>query len=467
VPPSHEVRVRRTLVLLLRFMPVLTLLTLPPAMVGAVDADWSLVWPLLPFGVLTALLSLPGLRRKPAETATTAENAVAVALVFPLALLVSSGPHLTHGLSLLDAAFEGMSGVTATGLTRYGNIETQSFALKFLRAWQQWIGGYVIVTLTVALLPRGARKAQEMAESDVADDAGDEGQDQPDLRIRARQVSYVYIALTLICIGLTSAAGVSVENALLHGLTSVSTAGFSPLNDSLESLPQLGTVCLMGFALLGAIALSDYLRPLLSGEGLRKLLAVAGALLALSAAAGGLMYWMQVRASAPVTLFDAMQVAMSAQTTTGFSTLSVPELEASSKAVLAVIMYIGGDVGSTAGGIKLARFVTLALFVYALLGHRMSRQTPPGGDAGTVLRLIGFWIGLSVIGCAGLIAVGHAPLDAIFEWSSSLNNVGLTSGLSSGDMPVATRLILTFCMWMGRVEILAVLLLFRPATWRV
>nr|WP_281373786.1 potassium transporter TrkG [Parvularcula dongshanensis] len=392
---------------------------------------------------------------------------MAVALAFPLALLVSSAPYLWCGLSLLDTVFEGMSGITGTGLTRYTDIDAQPFALHFLRAWQQWVGGYAIVTLTVALLPRRATAAQQMAESDIADDAGKDGDEKPNLAERAKQVTLVYGLLTVACILLTWATGFPFHQALLHGLTAVSTAGFSSLNNSLTDVPHVTTACLMAFALLGAVALSDYVRPAIERAGLRKLGAVVFVLVSLSAVFGLGVFSIERSGPAPVALFDALQVASSAQSTTGFSSLAVPDLSASSKALLIVSMYIGGDLGSTAGGIKLMRFAALAFALYAVFRPRADLPDTPGDGAKGALRLIVAWAGFTVIGWLCLILAGHAPIDALFEWASALNNTGLTAGPSSeGTPPVLTRVALILAMWLGRVEILAALLLLKPSVWR-
>ena len=432
-----------------------------PALVGVATGDPATGWPLLP-GVVLAMGGVWLSRRlPPPDDATEGENAAAVGLAFPLAVALSFWPHLTHGLGVLDALFEAMSGVTSTGLTRYGAISEQPFGLHFLRAWQEWVGGYALVSLTVALLSRAADGAHGMAQSDVADDAGEDGEDEPDMAVRARRVTIAYAVLTVLCIGLVWATGQTFGFSVLHGLTAVSTGGFSSQDDSLGSVAPLTVFVLMGFSVLGAVALSDYVRPFAEGCGTRKLLATLAAVVGLSALFGGLVLWAEGGALTP---YEAFQVAASAQTTTGYSVPTVSEMTDASKFAMTASMFVGGDVGSTAGGVKLMRLLALVVIAYAWLSSRARMTDQKRDEATDAIKLISWWIALTVLGWTGLILAGHGPVDALFEWTSALNNVGLSAGVSTGEaVPAATRVLLILAMWLGRVEILAAALVFRLA----
>ena len=451
--------------LLLRFAPVVLVLVLVPAIVGLATGDDATGWPLVPSVVLAGLAIFASAKRSPPDDATEGEDAVAVALAFPIGVLASSAPYLTHDLGGLDALFEGMSGLTSTGLTRYSDIEAQPFGLHFLRAWQEWIGGYALVTLTVALLSRAAGGAKEMAQSDVADDAGADGEDKPDMTVRSRRVTIAYAALTVLCIGAVWATGQTFGFSVLHGLTATSTGGFAAQNDSLGSVAPLTVFVLMGFSILGAVALSDYVRPLVERCGLPKLGLTLLALIALSATWGGVVLWAE---GGSLTAYEAMQVAASAQTTTGYSVPTVSDMADGSKLALTASMFIGGDVGSTAGGVKLVRFLALGVAIWVIVRHRFGNAKRLSGqkrdEATDALKLLAWWTGFTLLGWLGLVLVGHAPVDALFEWTSALNNVGLSAGVSSGEnVPAATRLLLVLAMWLGRVEILAAVLVFRLA----
>ena len=451
-----------------RFAPVLLALTAVPAIVAFAGGDGATGWRLAPGILLSGAGAWLTARLPPPDDAREAEDAAAVALAFVLGALVSSWPYLAHGLSPLDGLFEGVSGITSTGLSRYADIGAQPFGLKFSRAWQEWIGGYALVTLTVGLLARaggdgGGGGAEEMAQSDVADDGGGDGEDQPDMAKRSRRVTVVYVLLTLACVGAVWAGGQSVGFAVLHGLTAVSTGGFAGQSGSLTGIAPATVIVLMGFSVLGAAALSDYARPLFERCGFAKLAATLGAVLALSALCGGFVLWAE---GGGVGAYQALQVATSAQTTTGYYAASVPDMTDASKLALTASMLVGGDVGSTAGGLKLARLAALGVVAWTLL-----RAGAPGEqkreEAGDAIKLAAWWAALTALGWPALIAAGHPPVDALFEWVSALNNVGLSSGVSGGeDVPVLTRWVLIAGMWLGRVEILAATLALRAAAGR-
>lgn len=446
--------------LILRFAPVLLLLTLVPALVGVWSGDGATGWPLLPAaGIALWLCWLAHVLPAP-DDASLMENTGAVALAFPLAVLASSAPYLTHGLGVLDAGFEGMSGVTSTGLTRYGDVEAQPFGLLFLRAWQEWVGGFAIVTLAVALLPHGSGQAALMADADVDD--GTEDDHPPNRKARARRVMIAYAALTVVCILAVMASGQDARFSVLHGLTAISTGGFSSRADSLADVAPGTVLVLSVFMVLGAVALSSYVRPLLGDGGWRKLAWTMAGLLALTGVWAGVMVWAE---GGDLSAYDAVQVAVSAQTTTGFSAISVPDLTPLSKLALTASMAIGGDAGSTAGGLKLVRVFGLIVLLAAVLRARSGGPEGPlgvparaDGDARDGLRLVAWWGAVSVAGLAILLLAGHPPVDALFEWMSALNTVGLSVGVSGDDPSAITRIVLILGMWIGRVEVFGALL---------
>ena len=445
--------------LVLRFAPVLSVLCVVPMVVGFATGDEATGWTLLPFAGLMAAGAVATRRFAPPEDASEAEDAIAVALAFPLAMIVSGAPYLAHELGLLDAAFESMSGVTSTGLTRYGEIAEQPYGIHFLRAWQEWIGGYVIVTLTVALLSRGSKGAAKMAESDVAEDEGRDGDETPNLTVRSRWVTLAYAVLTVVCVLAVWTTGQSFGFSVLHGLTAISTGGFAAQDDSLGSVAPLTVWMLMAFSVFGAVALSDYVRPFHHGEGLRKLLATLAALVLLCALGG---YGVLLAEGGEASAHEAFQIAASAQTTTGFSVPTVSEMTDASKLIMTAQMFVGGDVGSTAGGVKLMRLFALFVIAFAVLRPSGQVTDQKREEASDAVKLVAWWAGITLLGWIGLVVIGHAPVDALFEWTSALNNVGLSAGVSSGEgVPASTRLLMILAMWLGRVEILAALLVFK------
>jgi trk system potassium uptake protein TrkH len=178
----------------------------------------------------------------------------------------------------------------------------------------------------------------------------------------------------------------------------------------------------------------------------------------------------------PVALEQSLLLGVSAQTTTGFSTLSVTELDATSKLVLITSMLIGGSTGSTAGGVKLLRMLVMA----RLLQYFLQRTAmPPHASArprlaGRPLEAIDVELAALVVvlfmAAAGLswlvfLAYGYPALDALFEVVSALGTVGLSTGIAAPDLETPLKLLLCVDMLLGRLELLALLVLLYPRTW--
>ena len=140
-------------------------------------------------------------------------------------------------------------------------------------------------------------------------------------------------------------------------------------------------------------------------------------------------------------------------------------------------MAIGGSSGSTAGGLKLMRLVVLAKLVQWTIRRSLlpaEAQVPlkyadAPIESEPLRHLLGFtvaYVALIIAGGLALVLHGFAPIDALFESASALGTVGLSSGITSADLSTWGKLVLCLQMWAGRLEVLPVLVLFYPATWR-
>jgi trk system potassium uptake protein TrkH len=175
-------------------------------------------------------------------------------------------------------------------------------------------------------------------------------------------------------------------------------------------------------------------------------------------------------------LGHAFFLGMSAQTTAGFTTLDLNSIDDSAKLSMIISMLIGGGVGSTAGGIKLLRFLILLRLIqvilqrttmpsqavqYPKLGGKLLEDT----EVQRVLILILLFIGIIVISWLFFLMYGYAPMNALFEVVSASATVGLSTGVTAADMPVLLKLILCLDMLFGRLEIIALLVVLYPPNW--
>ncbi|PKL98588.1 MAG: hypothetical protein CVV17_10170, partial [Gammaproteobacteria bacterium HGW-Gammaproteobacteria-7] len=261
--------------------------------------------------VLIALLALalPLARMKAPERLQVNEALAVVMGVFIVGSLVMSYPLGAAGDSWLDGWFEAVSGITTTGLSTTASVEDQSRAFLFARAWMQWYGGLGIVILSLALFLHNGVAGRRLMDTEATGDTL-----VSTTRTYARRVAIVYGVLTLCAVlGIWLAVGDGFV-ALAHGLSAVSTGGFSTFDDSLAGLAPGAAAVITGCAWLGAVSLPLYSLAWQKGPGALPRDPELRALLIATAVLSGLLYlWLPAGDDG---WLDALLMAMSAQSTT-------------------------------------------------------------------------------------------------------------------------------------------------------
>lgn len=390
--------------------------------------------------------------------AVTALAYVIFAGVGAVAFLPSVGP--------LDALFESMSGFTTTGLTVM-DVETLPRSLLFFRSFSQWVGGAGIIVLSLVVLAgpgsAGAKLyAAEFGQQNLKGSVVETG----------RIVLAFYAGLTALGTGALWTAGAGGFDGLLHGLSLASTGGFSPRPDSFGTYDAPGIAAVAAvFMALGATSLPLFY--IAWRRGWRRLVADAQlrTLVVLIAAGSALLIGFEARnaGEAGRWIFHAI----SAVTTTGFSLTSAQEWSDGSRLVTSGLMIVGGSLGSTAGGLKLLRL----LILLRLVGWVVARMMLPAESKIPVkvqhaavtedeirhtFALTGAYLAVLFSCAVALTAAGFSLEDSLFEVISGLSTVGLSAGVTSPDLPGWAKVVLTFTMWVGRIEILAALVLLHP-----
>lgn len=173
---------------------------------------------------------------------------------------------------------------------------------------------------------------------------------------------------------------------------------------------------------------------------------------------------------------DLLLSAFSAQTTAGFSVVPVDAFDPFSKGVLIVSMFVGGSVGSSAGGIKLLRLLVIMRLVQLII--LKTRVTPHAAvevsiagrawsdnELVRILAVIGMFAAVVIGSWLPFLWYGRDPLDALFEVVSATGTVGLSTGLCGPGLQPALKGVLCFDMLLGRLEILPLLVFLAPRTW--
>lgn len=452
----------------------LSVLMLVPVAVSLVYGEFTPGLRYLGTAVTLFVLALPTLRLRVGTSIQVNEALSIVALAFLISPLLMVYPMMGAGIAPMDALFEAVSAVTTTGLTTLGSIEDKTRTFLFARAWAQWYGGLGIVVLSVALLMGHDIAARRLTEPSAGEPL------VMTARSYARRMLAIYAVLTVLGVVLVWLVVGDGFTAVTHTLAAVSTGGFSSFDDNLGGIAAWPARYLIaGFGLLGAMPLALYYRvyqhgwrELSADVELRSLLvavAIVTLLLYGFMHAGG-------TASAGEELRQALLLGISAQTTTGFSSFDLQQLDPASKLVVVASMAVGGGVGSTAGGIKILRVLILLRVVklviqrsampsHAVLVARLGGRALESRDVVWALVLLLLFVGVVMSSWTAFVAFDYAPLDALFEVVSATGTVGLSTGISGAELHWSLKLILCLDMLFGRLEFIALIVVLYPRTW--
>jgi len=473
---SYAIRGRVVLKYLCLLALMLGVLTLAPLLVALLKSNWSLAYRYVVVCVLLFLIG--GLYiRLPAPARVQDNEALALtALAFVCAPILMTWPMMADNVPLMDALFESVSGVTTTGLSTLGSIEQRPATFLFARSWMQWYGGLGIIVLSVVLLMgHGIAVRRLMFPEDSSDNLATTA------RIHARHTFIIYISLTFagfVVVWVQTGTGFP---ALLNVLSAVSTGGFSPFDASLAAMPsRSAAITIMAICFLSAVSLPlywhvthagarDALHALVVDPELRALFV---ACLVISVLLTGL----SVLQGRGFDAYHGFMMGVSAQTTAGFATTSVTQLDSASKLVMIISMMIGGSIGSSAGGFKLFRLLILLRVLqlmlrragmppHAVITSSLAGQRLEDNDIIRALRLILLFVIIIVVSWVPFLVMGYNSLDALFEVVSACGTVGLSTGIARPELEPLLKGVLCFDMLAGRVEIIALLILFYPRNW--
>lgn len=440
----------------------------PPVLVGLVLRDFDLA--LVETGIAAALASVGWAlqRHGIGEDIQRNEAMVVTALVFVTVPLWMTPLFLAGGLEPGQALFEAVAAVTTAGLTMFTSVGELPPAFLFARAWTQWFGGLGFVALSAALVIGPGVAARRFATEFDRDPGIASG-----TRTRARRVLIVYGALTAAGFAALWATSGSPFLALVHALAAVATGGYSSFDAGLPGFgsyaPQavLMLLCVLGalsFDLHGRLHRRPW-RAIATDPALRALLlaiAIVAALVALLEADAG--------------PWKALGLAVMAQTTAGFTTHPFADLSPGTQSVLALSMLMGGDIGSTAGGIKLLRVVVLLRLVQLVLArsalpqHAVSVARVEGRRVtdSEVVALLAFVVLLGAVIAASwlaFVASGQPPFASLLEVVAAVSTGGLSAGVTAPELAWHLKLVLALDMLAGRLEVVALIVLCYPGTW--
>jgi trk system potassium uptake protein TrkH len=472
---EHIAMIAHDMGLIFEFLGVVSLL---PFLVLVIYREWALVLPMatapLVFLLLGYVIShIPHQDIEPSSSVTIAALALswlAIALIGSLPFVF--GLHMSY----VDSVFEAMSGWTGTGFTMITSLETTPKTLLFWRSFTQWIGGIGIIVFGISL-----RRKTRISLFRLYKAEGREDELVPASVSSSRRMWMIYLVLTFAFTGLVMLSGIPLWDSLNLVMVAIATGGFTLHAGGLGyyNNPLLEAL-LIPVMLAGAIPFKIFFF-LYHGKVMNMLRDPVVRILLLIVLAGSLITSLDlyIFGSLPITtaLRQGVFTAVSGLCTCGLQNSNPHYWAAIPIAVVAMLMFIGGAMGSSAGGVKVNRvmlvydgvrwwfrrfFVSSRVLIPLKSGGRTLSKESSEMAISKNLLVIGMYlitIFIATIVTLHLYITSFRLEEVVFELVSALSNAGLTVGFITAASPVSIKWIFILLMWLGRLEIVPVIII--------
>jgi trk system potassium uptake protein TrkH len=416
-----------------------------------------------------------------AERMRRVEGLAIVAATWLVIAHLAAIPYVWAGVSPIDALFEAMSGLTTTGATIFVDFNAYGHGIFFWRAMTQWLGGMGVIALFVAVLPRLAIAGRQLFFAEAPGPTDEKL--TPQLRKTALALWQLYFALTALQVTALLLAGMSLFDAVCHSMTTMAAGGFSPHPMSIAGYQSVAIdwIVTVFMFIAGANFALQYRavrggrHALAQDEEFRAyfgLVLVATAVLAVFLLRDGHRFGDALR-------HGAFQV-VSILTTTGYASTDFQLWDAQAKMVLFLLMFVGGCAGSAAGGPKVVRHLLMARYTLrelkrtlhprAVLPVKLGGRVVPEPILRDVQVFMLFYLLTFAIGSATVVALGADLITGITATIACLGNIGpgfdaVGPMANFAGLHPISKIVLTLEMWIGRLEVLTVLVFFRVEVW--
>ena len=457
---------------------------LPSCLVALIyqeSSGWSLVAAVL----LCLLIGLPLVIRKPKNRVFyLREGFATTALCWIVLSCVGALPFVLSGYipNPVDALFETVSGFTTTGASILTDVEALPHCLLFWRSFTHWVGGMGILVFMLIVLPLAGGHTIYLMRAESPGPSV--SKISPHMRDTALILYAIYFGLTVLQIILLLLGGMPMFDAICVSLGTAGTGGFGNWNDSIAHYDSayLQNVISVFMILFGInfnayfLLLTRKFKQLFKIEEIRVYLGVIAVFTTLIAfnVRG---CFSSLRESFHHSLFQVASII----TTTGFSTVDFNQWPAFSKLLIVLLMFIGACAGSTGGGMKCSRILLLfkgvkkemmslihprLVRVHKMDGQRVQHEVMRSVNAFLVAYLIVIVTSILIVSlhCEDMVTSFTSVVTCINNVGPGLNQVGPAANFSA--LHPLSKIVLTFDMLAGRLELFPMLLLFAPETWR-
>ncbi len=401
-----------------------------------------------------------------------------------LGIAGGAGLYLTSNISFVDAFFEAISGFTTTGATIYSDIASLSHTTLILRSLMHWLGGMGVIVLGVGLLtllnPSGSLTLFKSESTGISVEKL-----TPKIKDTAKWLWGIYVLLTFIDAVLLYMGGMDSFDAINHAFSTISTGGFSTKNESLAYWDRNYFILWVTtvFMFLSGVNFLVYLRALhkdfdgFFSEEVRwyviVFLVLALSLSAIHITLGYDSIWHAVT--------HAFFTIASILTTTGFASINYASWSPEAVAIIFVAMYIGANAGSTAGGVKVIRYVVLFKNLFAqikqnlhpnaIVGVYIDGKRISGKILGSVSGFFFIYVLTNLLLSLFLYAKGYDFLTSVSAAIACIGNIGPGFGHvgpvdNFAFFSDVEKIVLAIFMIVGRLEFYTFIVLFSREFWK-
>lgn len=470
-------------------MKYLGLLMLVPVIISVIYKEndlWAFIISALittSFGFILETATKPPERIKEIQRK---EGFLIAALFWFTASIFGAIPYLIYGVfnHPVDAWFESVAGFTTTGATVLTDIEVVPYGMLFWRSFSQWLGGMGIIVLGIAILPRLAVGGMQLMGLEAPGPTTEKI--TPRIAETAKKLWGVYLLLSFLLIVFLLFAGMPVFDSVLQSLSTMSTGGFSPNNLSVGSynssiIDVIITIFMfiagMNFVLLYWSLRGDFKRLTRNSELKYYFFLNLSVILIVSFELWSTIY---------PNFFEALRYGsfqvISISTGSGFSTANFDLWPSFSKWFLLMLMFFGGCAGSTTGSIKIIRIMVLfkkgyqelhkIIYPHAIVPIRVNAKPISPEIVSSITSFFLIYLFIFLVSTLIVMAAEDLPIiTAISACAASIGNVGPGLGEvgpagNYANLSSFTKIVLSFLMLIGRLELFTILVIFTPAFWR-
>ncbi len=457
------------------------LLCLPVAFIYNESPDPFILSSLIAI-ILSVILYLIS-RKSASDKITSREGFLAVSLSWLVLSCIGTLPFLLSGsiTSFVDAFFETTSGFTTTGASIFPDVESLPYSILFWRSFTHWIGGLGIILFVVIILPALGMTASHL----LSLESSLKVKIHPKTKAVGFRLLYVYVVLTIMEVTLLYLGEMNMFDSICHTFGTVATGGFATKNDSIAGYSAYSQYIITLFMFLSGISFVIYYfivklnhRKVKQNDELWFYL---GTTLFFGTLATCVLLANTTKSFEPAFREGFFQV-VSILTTTGFVSTDYLYWPSAGLVIIFVLMFAGASTGSTTGSIKMVRHLivlknirnAITKLIHPNVINQIKLNNKPLSDKANIsaISFVILYLFIFLVATVVIVIIGTDPVTAASAVATSLGNTGPGLG-SIGPMsnysqfPDISKLIFSFLMIIGRLEIYTIFILFTKSFWKL